>query len=622
MKSKTEIFHILRGLILLFLACLLPVHTRAESVVDSPHNLGAGGSGPVKATTATGVCIFCHTPHGGVPQTPLWSHHSSTAAYTPYSSSTMIANVGQPNGASALCLGCHDGTIALGMINNSRKPISMQGGVTVMPAGANNLGTDLSQDHPISFVYNSALSASDGQLADPSTLNGPVKLDHSSQLQCTACHDPHNDQYGNFLVMDNSASALCTTCHLNSSWSGSAHRLSSLPLKNVASQLSSRRAAPAKNAALQLVKQSGAKTVGANACNNCHTSHKAAGRQQLLLTARQEQTCFACHNGSVVRQNIEAEFNKLSVHPVLQSMQTNSRRASGLTASSEVTCSDCHNSHAAKNSIAAAPNAAGSILGVKGVTSSGAVTGSIKYEYELCFRCHGDRAVRVQSAVARLVPQANTRLAFIATNRSYHPVVERGKSPRVPSLIAPYTTTSLIKCTDCHNNNQGPGAGGTGPRGPHGSAFAPLLERQLITVDFMGESAVNYALCYKCHNRGSILSDQSFRGFNSLGQDRGHRYHIVDQQTACTTCHDSHGVTINKHLINFNPEYVTAGSNGQITYNSTGSFRGNCTLTCHGFNHLQSAYPTLTIHPVSAAKVARKPAAPRLREVPVSKPLF
>jgi hypothetical protein len=180
----------------------------------------------------------------------------------------------------------------------------------------------------------------------------------------------------------------------------------------------------------------------------------------------------------------------------------------------------------------------------------------------------------------------------------------------------------LIKCTDCHNNDQGPGAGGTGPRGPHGSTFPPLLERQLITVDFMGESAVNYAHCYKCHNRDSILSDQSFRAFNSLGQDRGHRYHVVDQQTACTTCHDSHGVALNKHLINFNPEYVTAGSNGQITYNSTGIFRGNCTLTCHGFNHLQSAYPILAIHPVSAAKVARKPASAQLREEPVSRPLF
>ncbi len=141
-----------------------------------------------------------------------------------------------------------------------------------------------------------------------------------------------------------------------------------------------------------------------------------------------------------------------------------------------------------KNRPRAAPRASGAILGVKGVTRAGAIVNSVTYEYELCFRCHGDSAARVQATVNRLTPQPNTRLAFNPSNSSYHPVVEIGKNPRVPSLLAPYTVSSMIKCTDCHNNDQGPGAGGAGPRGPHGSAYAPLLERQLITVDYMGES--------------------------------------------------------------------------------------------------------------------------------------
>ncbi|HZL77408.1 MAG TPA: hypothetical protein VFC17_00980 [Candidatus Limnocylindrales bacterium] len=38
-------------------------------------------------------------------------------------------------------------------------------------------------------------------------------------------------------------------------------------------------------------------------------------------------------------------------------------------------------------------------------------------------------------------------------------------------------------------------------------------------------------------------------------------------------------------LINFNPAYVTNGSLGTIKYNSTGTFKGSCTLSCHGQDH-------------------------------------
>jgi len=634
MKRKTVKFHPKWSLLLLLSICLLSVQSHAASsaspvkpaspvspispasaattasvittsstggVVNSPHDLGVGGPGSIKAKSERGVCIFCHTPHGGTPKTPLWNHHTTSAKYIPYSSSTMIAKVGQPNGASALCLSCHDGTVALGMLANGRgaNVISMQHSLTVMPSGASNLGTNLSQDHPISFTYNSALAANQGKLCDPSALTGQVRLDRNSQVQCTSCHDPHNDQFGNFLVMNNAGSALCTTCHTDPLWASASHHLSTLPLKGTVATL----LAPsgAKTAAT---------TVGANACVNCHTPHAATGRQHLLRNASESQTCFTCHNGSVAGQNIEAEFKKLSVHPLLQTSQLSNPRRSMVSAPGKVVCSDCHNPHGAKNSAAPAPGASGSILGVKGVTSSGTEATKIRFEYELCFRCHGENAAHSPATVSRLVTQTNLRMAFSTSNSSYHPVAGVGKNSRVPSLLSPYTAVSMIKCTDCHNNDQGPGASGAGPRGPHGSAYAPLLERQLITTDYLGESAANDALCYKCHNRNSILSDQSFRAFNSLGQPRGHSYHIVDQKTACTTCHDSHGVALSQHLINFNRSYVTPGSKGQIQYNSTGLFRGNCTLTCHGYDHEQAGYPALVIRPGAVLKPTRKSAAP------------
>ena len=78
------------------------------------------------------------------------------------------------------------------------------------------MGTDLSDDHPISFTYDAALATADGELATPSggtvgTL--PLFGASSDQMECATCHDVHDDTNGNFLLMDNTASALCLTCH-------------------------------------------------------------------------------------------------------------------------------------------------------------------------------------------------------------------------------------------------------------------------------------------------------------------------------------------------------------------------------------------------------------------------
>jgi len=35
----------------------------------------------------------------------------------------------------------------------------------------------------------------------------------ANTMQCSSCHDAHNDGNSMFLVKDNAGSALCTTCH-------------------------------------------------------------------------------------------------------------------------------------------------------------------------------------------------------------------------------------------------------------------------------------------------------------------------------------------------------------------------------------------------------------------------
>jgi predicted CXXCH cytochrome family protein len=573
-------------------ACLLPWLAPGASILDSKHNLSITGPGTVKSATETDVCIFCHTVHKTTGQTPLWSHSmSSVSNYVIYSSPTLKATVGQPDGSSRLCLSCHDGTVALGMVSSRTTSIEMQRGVTTIPVGPSNLGTDLSGDHPISFVYDQNLATLDSQIKDPTTIDRKFKLDHAKKMQCVTCHDPHDNQFGKFLVMNNTGSALCLGCHIEPAWLASSHSGSSANLAVTAKPLLAARTPVPDLATAPNITQTAAQLLKAKGCENCHTSHKAGSKDQLLIRPKEEQNCFVCHNGQIVQKDLTTEFNKPSAHPVIQTSSAHNPAEDPINSPRHTACSDCHNSHAVNTKPTGARKAPGALIAIKGVNSAGAVIRSATHEYEICFRCHAESLNRGATHITRQFPETNKRLQFKVANQSFHPVESTGRNPNVPSLIQPWTTSSVMNCTDCHNNDQGTRAGGTGPDGPHGSAFPPILERQLTITDHNPESPGIYALCYKCHSRNSILNDQSFRAANSLGQDRGHRFHIVDQQTACTTCHDSHGVQEAKRLINFNRDYVALSSSGRLQYVSNGNTGGTCTLNCHGFNHENTTYP-------------------------------
>ena len=527
----------------------------AESVISSKHNLSISGSGDIRATMESEICLFCHTPHRATGMQPLWSHTLSDATYIPYDSSSIKAAVGQPSGASKLCLSCHDGTVALGMVSSRPAPIEMRSGITTLPSGSMRIGTDLSDDHPISFTYDSALVTANGQLRDPNLLRQKVRLDHNNQMQCTSCHDPHNNEFGKFLVQNNHASGLCIECHSMNGWNVSAHRNSNKTWNGAGIN-------PWPNIT--------ANTVAAAACESCHAPHNAGTKPRLLTFVDEEQNCASCHSGNVAAKDIDAEFRKLSVHPIRSTTAVHDPMEDAINPPRHVECADCHNSHAANSTLAVAPNASGALAGLVGVNQDGALVHPLTKQYEQCFRCHGDSVSRGPARVPRQFVQTNTRLEFTPANASFHPVVAPGKNPNVPSLLVPLTTSSRMYCTDCHNNDSGAGAGGSGPNGPHGSSFEPLLERRLALTDDETETSGTYALCYKCHSRSSILADESFP----------HRVHVVDHKASCVTCHDPHGVQSTTHLINFNSLYVTPFK-GRVEFNDSGTFRGNCTLTCH-----------------------------------------
>ncbi|HZQ46288.1 MAG TPA: cytochrome c3 family protein, partial [Verrucomicrobiae bacterium] len=336
-----------------------------------------------------------------------------------------------------------------------------------------------------------------------------------------------------------------------------------------------------------------AQTVAAAGCENCHAPHFANAKERLMKFAQPEQNCFSCHRGNGAGRDVMADFQKISVHPIALNNQAHKPGENPVNpAERHVTCADCHNPHAVAATAKGSKKLSSALAGVAGVSAGGAVVRAATREYELCFRCHGDSITRGPARVSRQFPQTNQRLQFSAGNQSFHPLETTGKNSRVPSLIAPWTTASTVTCTDCHNSDQSPAAGGAGANGPHGSSYTPLLERQLLLTDFSAESAANYALCYKCHSRESIVSDQSFHATSSTGADRGHRFHIAEQTTACTTCHDSHGVAANSRLINFNVNYVSPASNGRLQFVAgiQGPSSGTCTLKCHGYDHVDAGY--------------------------------
>jgi predicted CXXCH cytochrome family protein len=204
---------------------------RGTGIVNSMHNFSVFWMSNSNGELLDQVCIFCHTPHNSdrtVVEAPLWNHTLSKASYTPYTSSTMKAIPSQPNGISKLCLSCHDGTVAIDSYGTNTPASHI--GLDQLRVGdfspEMNLGTDLTGDHPISIVYDTALSTLNPKLRDPETATiipginsatGTIKkalLDSSGQIQCTSCHDIHNSQGINKLLkVNNSGSALCLTCH-------------------------------------------------------------------------------------------------------------------------------------------------------------------------------------------------------------------------------------------------------------------------------------------------------------------------------------------------------------------------------------------------------------------------
>ena len=328
----------------------VPATAQLQSdIASTRHNLSTTGTGAVTATSETEICVFCHTPHGAntTEPLPLWNRELSGATYTPYTSSSLDAEtirgaqLAQPGGSSKLCLSCHDGTLALGTVTNA-PGAGLGAGITMtgtaadgtMPAGSGaltgftrDLGTDLTNDHPISLTYDSALVTADGELVDPSAGHIGAKADrplvpleptgegNALQIQCGTCHDPHiADPTApvsvKFLRADRFQSAaptgnftqgsdqICISCHDKAGWEQSAHADPLVAGETYNATAAGHRDFPAGLAVWEA------------ACLNCHDAHTVHGARRLLREGTDgglvggvksggesaiEETCYQCH---------------------------------------------------------------------------------------------------------------------------------------------------------------------------------------------------------------------------------------------------------------------------------------------------------------------------------------
>jgi len=200
------------------------------AIEDTPHNLQVPALsldpemfGLVVNYQQT--CAYCHAPHGGETDRPLWNRLTPTGPFRMYDDGTGMILDPQPTGNSLSCLSCHDGTIGLDEIivqptNFSGNPAGTRidecedchsGG---NPAGGIDwegvwLDTDLRDMHPISILYDPSRAANFRSVAEVEAAGLPL---FEGKVQCMTCHEPHSQQFQPFLRLPTGGS-FCLICH-------------------------------------------------------------------------------------------------------------------------------------------------------------------------------------------------------------------------------------------------------------------------------------------------------------------------------------------------------------------------------------------------------------------------
>ena len=275
--QRLELKNLLTGALVVL--GMLSINVATAGISVTRHNLGSTGTGTNTFDGTEAICVFCHTPHGAdtSASVPLWNRVlSNSSSYTTYDSlgtSSLDGAVAPVGSVSIACLSCHDGTQAMNVMINApgsggydpagsalagswtgpAATASPVGSLNYSTASIVNIGTDLSNDHPVGIQYGGggatsadADGAFGGTLGDPdfiapykATINGNavwwvdtsvgttgVREKTDMQLytradlgatepfvECASCHNPHTSDNPTFLRVANTGSAVCLACH-------------------------------------------------------------------------------------------------------------------------------------------------------------------------------------------------------------------------------------------------------------------------------------------------------------------------------------------------------------------------------------------------------------------------
>jgi predicted CXXCH cytochrome family protein len=240
---------------------MVPVPPIAADTETYAPGTGINGTVHDLSWSEDGVdCHYCHAPHNAYTLSPsnfgpgsglgsglqagdafdylpLWNHELTANApfYTMYQSgpgaprqgpkasqSTLTSS--DPGGISLLCLGCHDGSVAVNSYGNASQPLASRGsdGRFISPRYVIGQDNYLGNHHPIGFNYDvvraqdrEIRSADAARLTSTDSVRDHLYGDSNSMMECGTCHSVHNTGNGgeSLLWRSNRNSELCLTCH-------------------------------------------------------------------------------------------------------------------------------------------------------------------------------------------------------------------------------------------------------------------------------------------------------------------------------------------------------------------------------------------------------------------------
>ncbi len=209
------------------------------ATANSPHNFATGSVGGIINDSGE-ICRVCHVPHDHARQRYLngllWNHEVSSQSYSMYSNTWSKTLTGtqsaQPDGHSKLCLGCHDGTVAMDTfdkyVGDGSNTMRNLHGLSIIGWFTDGANIDLRGTHPISIAFPAGETGDGKNFTDPTTATWSrgqtvaATLDNG-KVQCSTCHDVHDQESvpGTHLlrtaqttVEGGVPSGLCLTCHV------------------------------------------------------------------------------------------------------------------------------------------------------------------------------------------------------------------------------------------------------------------------------------------------------------------------------------------------------------------------------------------------------------------------